>query len=125
MMIKGLGIDLVDIKRIEEIINKRGLAFLKKVFTPQEIEYCESKAARYQHYAARFAAKEAVVKMLAEVEGVGWKEIEVLKGDDGKPELSLSGQARIVADKLGIKRIHMSISHEKELAVVQVIGEGD
>ncbi|NLM97751.1 MAG: holo-ACP synthase [Halanaerobiaceae bacterium] len=124
-MIKGLGVDLVDIKRIEELINKRGQAFLEKVFTLREIEYCESKAARYQHYAARFAAKEAVVKMLAGAEGIGWKDIEVLKAGNGKPELVLSGQARKAADRLGIKRLHLSISHEKELAIAQVIGEDD
>jgi len=124
-MIKGLGIDLVDIERIENIINKWGHQFLKKVFTTKEIEYCQSKSASYQHFAVRFAAKEAVVKMLGKTEGISWQDIEVIKADNGRPGLLLLSQARIIAEKRGINNIQITLSHEKKMAVAQVIGEGD
>lgn len=124
-MIKGTGIDLVSVKRIERVIRRWGLKFILKVFTPAEIEYCESKEARYQHYAARFAAKEAAVKMLGKTAGIGWKDIEVSHDGDGKPVLILHGQARLLAEELGIKMVHIAISHERDMVVVQVIGEGD
>lgn len=125
IMIIGLGIDLVNIKRIERIINRWDQEFLQKVFTSAEIEYCHSKSNPYQYYAARFAAKEAAVKMLGKVEGISWQDIEVVKDENGKPELVFYGQAEVVADNLGIKSLHITISHEKEMAVAQVIGEGD
>lgn len=124
-MIKGLGIDLVNIKRIEKIIDKWGSKFLLKVFTPAEIEYCQSKTLSDQHFAARFAAKEAAVKMLGCVEGIAWQDIEVVKNNNGRPELVFTGQAKVSAEKFGIKNIHITISHEKKMAVAQVIGEGD
>ncbi|NLJ83956.1 MAG: holo-ACP synthase [Halanaerobiaceae bacterium] len=124
-MIKGTGIDLVSVKRIERTIQRWGLKFILKVFTPGEIEYCEGKEARYQHYAARFAAKEAAVKMLGKTTGIGWKDIEVSHDRDGRPVLLLHGRARLQAERLGIRRVHIAISHEREMAVVQVIGEGD
>ena len=124
-MIKGLGIDLVNIKRIEKIINKWGSRFLKRGFTPAEIEYCQSKTQCYQHFAARFAAKEAAVKMLGFTTGIAWQDIEVVKKDNGQPQLIFRGQAEKIAEEIGIRNIHITISHEKKMAVVQVIGEGD
>ncbi|MFP4016384.1 MAG: holo-ACP synthase [Halanaerobiales bacterium] len=124
-MIKGLGVDLVEIRRIEGIIKKSGDRFLEKIFTPDEIEYCQNKGASYQHFAARFAAKEAVVKMLGDSSGISWQDIEVFNQNNGAPEIRLTGQAGITAEKYGINSIHISISHEKKMAVAMVIGEGD
>ena len=124
-MIKGIGIDLVSIRRIERVIQRWGLKFVLKVFTLTEIEYCEARERRYQHYAARFAAKEAAVKMLGQARGIGWKDIEVRNDKNGKPGLLLHGKARLLAEEMGIKKIHLAISHEKEMAVAQLIGEGD
>ncbi|MEJ6949518.1 holo-ACP synthase [Natronospora cellulosivora (SeqCode)] len=123
-MIKGLGVDLVKIKRIEEVHQRKGDVFLEKIFTPIEIKYCKSKSRPYQHYAARFAIKEAVIKMLGKSEGFTWQDIEVENKDNGKPKLNLRANAKKLAEELGIERIHISISHEKELAIAQVIGEG-
>jgi len=124
-MIKGIGIDLVDIERIDNIINKWSHKFLKKVFSNKEIEYCQNKSASSQHFAARFAAKEAVIKMLGNTSRISWQDIEVIKADNGRPELLLFGQARIIAKEKGINNIHITLSHEKKMAVAQVIGEGD
>ncbi|MFW6022430.1 MAG: holo-ACP synthase [Halanaerobiaceae bacterium] len=124
-MIKGLGIDIVKVSRIKKIIDKWGINFLKKVFTPDEIEYCESKARKQEYYAARFAAKEAAVKMLGIGEGISWQDIEVRKMKSGKPELVLKGKALQTADDIGIKYIHISLSHEREMAIAEIIGEGD
>ena len=100
-MIKGTGIDLVSVKRIERTIQRWGLKFILKVFTPGEIEYCEGKEARYQHYAARFAAKEAAVKMLGKTTGIGWKDIEVSHDRDGRPGPALARQGPSPGRKTG------------------------
>ncbi len=124
-MIKGIGIDLVDIGRIQKIINKWGKHFLEKIYTTKEIEYCLSKSPSSQHFAARFAAKEAVVKMLGNTSKISWQDIEVVKANNGSPKLLLYGYARIIAEKKGINNIHITLSHEKRMAVAQVIGEGE
>lgn len=124
-MIKGIGIDLVNIKRIKKMHEKWGDAFLDKIYTSSEIAYCKTKARPYQHLAARFAIKEAAIKMLDKAEGLSWQDIEIENKASGKPELKLKRSARKAADLIGIKKVHISISHEKELAVAQVIGEGE
>lgn len=124
-MIKGLGIDLIDNKRIEKIINRWGNKFLTKIFTSFEIAYCEGKACSFEHYAVRFAAKEATVKMLGRAEGVAWHDIEVRNDEDGKPEIVLSNKAEEIAKCKGIIKIHISLSHEREMAIAEVIGEGE
>ncbi len=125
-MIKGLGIDLVRIKRIEKMIERWGDSFLEKVFTPGEIKYCNSKSRPAIHFAARFAVKEAVVKMLGgNTAGFNWHDFEVYNDTVGRPELLLSEKIEDVIKKLGIDTIHISISHEREYAVAQAIGEGD
>lgn len=125
MMIKGLGIDLVEIERIKNIVDKWGEHFLNKIFTSAEIEYCQGKSASYQHFAARFAAKEAAVKMLGKTRGVGWKDIEVKRNVSGRPYLLLKNKAKLIADQMGIDKLHITISHERKMTVAQVIGEGD
>ncbi len=124
-MITGLGIDIIKIKRIGDLIDRWGDKFIKRIFTTGEIVYCQKKSPSLQHYSARFSAKEAVFKML----GTGWrdmrwKDIEVINDNLGKPEIKLSGRAREIADEKGIEKIHLSLTHEDEYAVAQVIGEG-
>ncbi|MFP4662538.1 MAG: holo-ACP synthase [Halanaerobiales bacterium] len=124
-MIKGVGVDLVEISRIEGIIKKSGGRFLSKIFTADEIEYCQAKASYAQHFAVRFAAKEAVIKMLGDTRGISWQEIEVCNQENGTPQVKLTGQAGITAENYGINNIHISLSHEKKMAVAMVIGEGE
>lgn len=124
-MIKGIGVDIVRVNRIQKIINKWGSRFLYRVYTNSEINYCKDYSNPVIHYAGRFAVKEAAVKMLGtELAGISWHDFEVVNTSEGKPELYLSGQAAYLQQKKGIDMVHVSISHEKEYAVAQVIGEG-
>ncbi len=119
------GTDIIEISRIKETIEKNGQLFLEKIYTENEIDYCEKhSAAKYQHYAARFAAKEAVSKFLGTgfVGEFDWREIEVVNNDFGKPEVILKGKALDVFNKLGYKEINISLSHCKEYATSVVVG---
>ena len=114
------GVDIIEIERIKESIQSIGDAFLERVYTKSEIEYCESKKMqKYQHYAARFAAKEAAFKALSqEVKdkySISWKEIEVLNDCNGRPRLN------ILNKDIKIESIDISISHCKEYAVANVV----
>jgi holo-[acyl-carrier protein] synthase len=126
-MIVGTGIDLVDIARLEEVILRRGERFCARVFTDAEINYCEKRtgAARSASYAARFAAKEAVMKALGTgwSEGVAWREIEVDIEPSGAPVIRLRGRALERFGELGGTRIHCSLSHAGNLAAAQVVFE--
>ncbi len=125
-MIIGIGVDHIEISRIKKSILRQKKRFLNKVFTEKEIEYCESRKNKYQHYAARFTAKEAVYKALNRTgtEGIGWKEIEVVNKTSGKPEISLHNRTLRLAKKLKVSKILLSISHNKDSAISQVIIEG-
>ena len=114
------GIDIIEISRIEESIEKAGKAFLERVFTENEIKYCESKKKqKYQHYAARFAAKEAAFKALSwridDKYSISWKDFEVINTDQGRPTLKIAS-----VDLKDIEDIDISISHCKEYAVANV-----
>ena len=123
-MIIGCGIDLVNIKRIENIILKWGDNFICKVFTPCEKEYCEGKANKYQSYAGKFAAKEALLKALGiGLRGVKWKEIEIVNDDYGQPSLNLHGKLIKIAFDKRVKSCCLSISHTSEIAIAEVILE--
>ncbi len=125
-MIKGTGIDIVNINRINRIIDKWQDRFLKKIYTKAERAYCEKKGRPGQHYAARFAAKEALLKMLGTgLRQVQWSEIEITNNHLGEPQVKLKGKAAELAQKKEIKEIHISLSHEKDYTVAHVIGEGD
>lgn len=123
-MIAGLGTDMIEVERVAEKINK-GQGFRELIFSAGEIAYCESKGNKFQHYAARFAAKEAFYKAL----GTGWEtgtffnEIEVVHDDKGKPELILSGQTQKTLATWGINKILVSLSHLKDIASAVVIIE--
>ncbi|MGA2624601.1 MAG: holo-ACP synthase [Bacteroidota bacterium] len=121
-MIEGIGVDLVEVGRIRDTIETWGGRFLEKIFTEAEIRYCTSKKSSYQHFAARFAAKEAVAKALAIgwSGGFRWKDVEVVNDESGKPSIVLTGHVKNLMSR---SRIFLSISHTRELVVAfAVIG---
>lgn len=121
-MILGVGVDVVEIARIRRALQnpKTGQRFRQRVFTEGEIAYCDRKRLAYESFAARFAAKEAMIKVLGRP--VGWREIEVLR-TDGPPTVRLHGRAREIADALGIARLFLSLSHTGEVAIAYVVAE--
>src|SRR5579859_7536978 len=125
-MIVGTGIDIAEVPRIAESIERFGDRFLRRVFTEEEIRYCDSKANRVERYAARFAAKEAAMKALGTGwnRGVRWRDIEVLRQPGSRPTIKFHGVAAEFAAKLGTKNIALSISHTPELAIANLILEG-
>jgi holo-[acyl-carrier protein] synthase len=120
-MIYGVGIDMIETARVEKQL-LRSERFRDRIFSPFEIEYCESKKNKAQNYAARFAAKEAFMKAL----GLGWrkglsfKDIEIRNDDLGKPSIVLYGMARELADERKIKNIQISLTHLKDIAGANV-----
>ena len=125
-MIIGCGIDLVKIERVEKIIKKWGDNFTSRVFTLLEREYCEKKKGnKYQSYAGRFAAKEALLKSLGlGLRGVNWKEIEIENNELGQPIIETSGKLKNIASVKGVSKYFITISHTKDYAIAQVILEG-
>ena len=123
-MLVGLGMDLIEVERIAEKINKES-GFREMVFSKKEIAYCESKANKFEHYAARFAGKEAFFKAL----GTGWlkgthfNEIEITNSESGKPALVLLDETKKTLSPLGISKILVSLSHLKSIASAVVILE--
>lgn len=114
------GTDIVNVSRIKESIENMGDKFKKRVYTDEEISYCESRRmCKYESYAARFAAKEAVYKAISptkEQDGV-FTEVEVLNEENGKPYVVLHGELAKIAEN---KKIEISLSHEKEFAIAMV-----
>lgn len=126
--IVGTGIDAIEVGRVERALNhhRTGERFRHRVFTEGEIAYCESRGLpRYQSYAARFAAKEAVMKAMGTGwnRNVGWSEIEVVRERGKAPTIALSGKAAAYARKRNIARFHLSITHTREQAIAYVIAE--
>ncbi|MGH9326283.1 MAG: holo-ACP synthase [Terriglobia bacterium] len=124
-MIIGTGIDIAETRRIEQSFRRYGDRFRDRVYTPQEIAYCERFKNRAERYTARFAAKEAAFKALGTGwrSGVRWVDVEVTHLPSGKPELSLQGRAREFALGLGVTRMSISLSHADHYVVAQVIFE--
>ncbi len=124
-MIVGIGIDIVQIIRIERLIRKWGSRFTGRVFSPNEIAYSEAHFKSEQHFAANFAVKESIAKAL----GSGFKgelrmrDIEVLRDKEGKPYVNLFGKAKQKVGELGVNRIHTSISHDGEYSIAFVVLE--
>jgi len=115
------GIDLIEIPRIAGVLERYPVRFLEKVFTAGEQRYTRG---RPHQLASRFAAKEAVMKLLGTgVRGVPWKSIEVTRKQGGPPEIVLHGPAKVRAEKMGIIRIALSLSHSREMAVASAVGE--
>jgi len=124
-MVYGIGIDVVKIDRFERSLARWGERLRQRVFTPQELSICQMKARPGQHLALRFAAKEAFLKALGVglSQGISWKEIEITNETSGQPHLVLSGKAQKSCQSRGIKEIFLSISHEKDYGVAQVLLE--
>ena len=124
-MIIGTGIDIVEISRFEIFIQEGKDAIFRRLFTAHEMEYCGRKKRSAQHFALRFAAKEAFLKAcgLGLREGISWKDIEVINDPMGKPELHLSGRAAEIAGEQGLKQSFTSLSHDGNYAVAMVILE--
>ena len=124
-MIVGTGIDIAEVPRIRQSIERFGERFLQRIFTAGEIRYCDSKANRFERYAARFAAKEAAMKALGTGwnHGVRWVDCEVARLPGGRPTITFHGKAGEFAAKLGVKNAALSITHTKEQAMAQVILE--
>lgn len=124
-MILGSGVDIVEVSRIERIIEEKRDSFLEKIFTAEEIEHIKKKNYSAQTISGLFAAKEAVSKLLGTGIGkVNWKHIQVCHDEIGKPYVKLKGEGLQRASKLNIDQIHLSISHEKEYALAFALGEG-
>src|SRR4249919_2523937 len=125
-MIAGIGTDIIEVERIASRIEKEN-GFRELVFSQNEIQYCESKAHKYEHYAARLAVKEALAKAL----GTGWlagtkiNEAEVLNDENGKPYLHFSGETAETIAAMNFKAFHVSISHIKSMASAVVVIEKD
>ena len=115
------GIDIIEIARIGNVLNKYGVRFLNRIYTDSEQRYCRGRAAQL---ASRFAAKEAVMKALGTgIRGVGWKDIEIKRERGGPPYVQLHGRGQARASKMGLSEISLSLSHSNDFAVASVVGE--
>lgn len=125
-MIVGIGIDLVDIARIERVLARHQGRAHERLFTPGEMAYCDAASRPAESYAARFAAKEAFFKAvrMGWGQGVNWTEVEVVSTPEGAPELRLHGGARTRADALGVQGLHLSLTHAGDAAAAFLVLEG-
>ncbi len=124
-MIIGLGVDIAEVARMQAAIERRGEPFLRRVFTEKERAYCERFRNKYERYAGRFAAKEAAMKALGTGwrRGVRWADLEVVRQIGGRPAMVLHGEAKKIAERMGVKHISMSMTHTSTQAFAQVIFE--
>jgi len=126
MTIVGIGTDIIECLRIAKMIERHGELFLTRVYTPHEIEYCTARKAATQHYAGRFAAKEAVLKALGTgwTRGIQWRDIEVRNEMGGRPKIAIGGAARELCEKLGIEQVLITISHCRTHATAYAVAVG-
>jgi holo-[acyl-carrier protein] synthase len=125
-MIIGIGVDIVEIERFRHVIERLKDRFTHRVFTPGEQQFCESHRDPAPHFAARFAAKEALFKALGTgwAKGVTWLDVEVQRERQDAPVLALHGEAQRLSSGRGMQRVHLSLSHSEHWAVATVILEG-
>lgn len=126
MALAGIGVDILEIARMEKVLARRP-SFAVRVFTEEERAYCERMARPAQHYAARFAAREAVLKALGTgfSHGVGLADVSVQNNDAGRPEVVLTGRAREIADEQGIREVALSLSYTHDVAVANAVAMTD
>ena len=123
MAIVAHGIDLVDCPRIEEMIKRHGERFINRVFTSAEQSYADKNKDRIEKYAGRFAAKEAILKLM----GTGWRgkiawtDIEIVNNSSGQPKVTLDGEVKKIADKHGITQVNVSITHTANFAIASAV----
>jgi len=124
-VIVGLGVDMEEVSRIREVISRHGRIFLDRVFTSGEVAYCARHRDPAERYAARFAAKEAMMKALGTgwSKGVRWRDIEVMRQPGGRPTILLHGAAREHAERMGARHINLSLTHSGNFALAEVILE--
>ena len=124
-MIVGTGVDLCEVGRLREAMERHGDRFKQRIFTDREIAYSERKANLYERYAARFAAKEAGMKALGTGwrGGIGWRDFEVTNLSSGRPTLAFHGKAGEIANRLGVRNVALSLTHTRDQAMAMVILE--
>jgi holo-[acyl-carrier protein] synthase len=127
MNVLGIGTDIVETHRIAQMIERHGELFLHRVYTPFEIGYCSERKAATQHYAGRWAAKEAVLKALGTgwARGIRWLDIEIRNDIGGQPRIVLDGAAREISLESGIDEVLISISHCQAYATAYALAIGD
>ncbi len=127
-MIVGIGVDIIDISRLERSVELYGNRFISRVFTEREIDYCEQLARKGERYAARFAAKEAARKAIGAatpVKALAWHDVEIISSTEGAPQLQFHGRAAELIKELGVTRVHISLSHATDQAIAFVVLEKD
>ncbi|MEO6909386.1 MAG: holo-ACP synthase [Edaphobacter sp.] len=124
-MVLGLGTDLIEIERVQQSLDRFGERFMQKVFTEGEIAYCVRKKQAAESFAARFAAKEATAKALGTgiSRGISWKEIEVRRNAGERPTLYLSGRAAERAKAMGVRNLHLTLTHSRDVAMAVAVVE--
>ena len=127
MHVLGIGTDIVECLRIAQMIERHGELFINRVYTPYEIRYCQSRRQATQHFAGRWAAKEAVLKALGTGwrRGISWRDVEIRNDPSGKPTVALRGGARDVVEELKISKMLISISHCRSHATAYALAVGD
>jgi len=122
----GIGTDITECLRIARMIERHGELFVSRVYTPEEIRYCQSRAQATQHFTGRWAAKEAILKALGTGwrRGISWRDIEVRNEPGGKPIVAVRGGAKDVVEQLGITKILLSISHCRAYATAYAMAVG-
>jgi holo-[acyl-carrier protein] synthase len=126
MEILGLGTDIVECLRIAQMIERHGELFIGRVYTSHEIDYCSSRKSATQHYAGRWAAKEAVLKAIGTgwIRGITWRDVEIRNHPSGRPSVALAGGARAACERQGIAQMLVSISHCRSHATATAIAFG-
>lgn len=126
MNVLGIGTDIIECPRIAQMIERHAEQFIQRVFTPHETQYCQARKQATQHFAGRWAAKEAVLKALGTgwIRGISWRDVEVRTESSGKPTILLHGGAKAAADAQGIAEVLISISHCRTYATAYAIAVG-
>ena len=115
MRIVGIGVDVVEVDRVRRLLDRHP-RFRHRVFTDDEVAYCEGKASAAECYAARWAAREACIKALGGIRGVRWRDIAVRRASSGAPSIALDGRARARAEEVGVTQVLLSMGHERSVA---------
>jgi holo-[acyl-carrier protein] synthase len=125
-MIVGVGLDILEVSRMERALSRHGEGFEERVFTESERAYCSGQAFPARAYAVRFAAKEATLKALGTgwSQGLGFQQVEIVRAKNGQPSLKLSGPAAIYAEQRGVRALHVSLTHQAATAAAVVVLEG-
>ena len=123
----GIGTDIIECLRIAQMIERHGELFINRVYTSHEIQYCKSRKLATQHYAGRWAAKEAILKALGTGwrKGISWRDIEIRNEPGGRPVVAMRGGARDVVEQLGITQMLISISHCRSHATAYALAQGN